>query len=150
MYINNINARRTHISVAVARRANILVALVAVARRTHILAAVARRANILVAVARRANIWVAVGFNPRSKMFRPITEPRSGDILTTRLRRYAALDDGGLFFPWVKTHGYPYICPTGNSYQDVCPTGIGYQNMCPSGTRSYALLYKNNVRNMNK
>jgi hypothetical protein len=77
MYINNINARRPNIWGAVARR-------------TNISGAVARRPNISVAVARRANISVAVGFNPRLKMFRPITEPRSGDILMTRLRRYAA------------------------------------------------------------
>jgi hypothetical protein len=48
--------------------------------------------------ARRANILVAVGFNPRLEMRSPLTEPRSGDILTTLLRRYAASGTGAIFF----------------------------------------------------
>jgi hypothetical protein len=63
--------------------------------------------------ARRAHISVAVGFNPRKKMFPPSAKPRSGVILSLKYRRYAAPGADGYLFPWVKTLGYPYICPTG-------------------------------------
>jgi hypothetical protein len=74
--------------------------------------------------ARRANILIAVGFNPRLKMFYPLAEPRSGDILTTRLRRYAAQGARGYSLPWVKTHGYPYNVPFGHeSLRFGCSAG---------------------------